>query len=101
MSLGDVLAHYSGEEGLTALLGRMEHTTLESINIESPATHTHHLAFPHCHLTLFSKGQSSRRQESYFTFSKFEHQFKTLECYCHCGKMIASINVSPRMVVIG
>lgn len=101
MSQGDVLAHYSGEEGLTALLGRMEHTTLESINIESPATHTHHLAFPHCHLTLFSKGQSSRRQGSYFTFSKFEPTFKTLKCFCHCGRMIASVIVSPRMVVIG
>lgn len=41
MSVGDVLAHYSGEEGLTALLDRMEHTTLESINIENTATHTH------------------------------------------------------------
>lgn len=71
MSVGDVLAHYRAEEGLTALLGRMEHTTQESINIENPATHTHHLAFPRCCLTLYSKGQSSLGQGSYFTFSKF------------------------------
>lgn len=63
MSVGDVLAHYSGGEGLTGLLGGMEHATLESISIEnsarqpqtptdrgksSPHTLTHHLASPHC-----------------------------------------------------
>lgn len=43
MSAGDVLAHYRGGEGLTALLGVMERTTLESISIENSArrTHTH------------------------------------------------------------
>lgn len=40
MSVGDVLAHYSGGEGLTALLGGMEHATLESISIENSARHT-------------------------------------------------------------
>lgn len=47
MCLGDVLARYSGEEGSAALLAKTEQTSLESINIENPATHTHHLAFPH------------------------------------------------------
>lgn len=38
MSARDVSAHYSAGEGLTALLGRMEHTaTLESISIENSA----------------------------------------------------------------
>ncbi len=41
MSVGDVLAHYRGEEGLTALLGVMERATLESISIENSARHTH------------------------------------------------------------
>lgn len=41
MSVGDVLAHYSAGEGLTALLGGMEHATLESISIENSARHTH------------------------------------------------------------
>lgn len=41
MSAGDVLAHYRGGEGLTALLGVMERTTLESISIENSARHTH------------------------------------------------------------
>lgn len=46
-SVGDVLAHYRGGEGLTALLGVMKHATLESISIENSArrvlahTHTH------------------------------------------------------------
>lgn len=41
MSARDVSAHYSAGEGLTALLGGMEHATLESISIENSATHTH------------------------------------------------------------
>lgn len=45
MSARDVSAHYSAGEGLTALLGGMEHATLESISIENSArrTHTHRL----------------------------------------------------------
>lgn len=41
MSVGDVLAHYRGGEGLTALLGVMERATLESISIENSGRHTH------------------------------------------------------------
>lgn len=75
MSVGDVLAHYSGGEGLTALLGGMEHATLESISIENSARHTHTPAdrgkknprtlttwpFPTAVLLLelYAKGQSS------------------------------------------
>lgn len=44
MSARDVLAHYRGEEGLTALLGMIEHTVLESISIKKKSsqarTHT-------------------------------------------------------------
>lgn len=55
MSVGDVLAHYRGGEGLTALLGVMERATLESISIENSARHTRRKkihthstpAFPH------------------------------------------------------
>lgn len=67
MSVGDVLAHYRGGEGLTALLGVMERATLESISIENSATHTHNTqtlaknqhthstaAFPHRCLTLIT-----------------------------------------------
>lgn len=78
MSARDVSAHYSAGEGLTALLGGMEHATLESISIENAArrTHTHtdwrgergggalhHLARPYCRLLseLHPKGQSRRR----------------------------------------
>lgn len=61
MSVGDVLAHYRGGEGLTALLGVMERTTLESISIEKssqPSRHTHTCTYrqtftkSHTHLTL-------------------------------------------------
>lgn len=69
MSVGDVLAHYRGGEGWAALLGLMEHATLESISIENSARHTHRqtftdsgkkihthstLAFPHRCLTLIT-----------------------------------------------
>lgn len=68
MSVGDVLAHYSGEEGLTALLGRMEHTTLESINIEK---------FSHAHTPpgLFSlfilKGKAAADKDHKLPFVSF------------------------------
>lgn len=47
MSVGDVLAHYRGGEGLTALLGVMERATLESISIENSARHTHTQSHTH------------------------------------------------------
>lgn len=77
MSARDVSAHYSAGEGLTALLGGMEHATLESISIENSARHTHkdwsgevcgggalhHLVCPYCRLLsqLHAKGQSRCR----------------------------------------
>lgn len=93
MSARDVSAHYSAGEGLTALLGGMEHATLESISIENSATHTHthrqeqggggcgggwralhHLVCPHCCLLseLHPKGQSRRRcKDNHSCFGSF------------------------------
>lgn len=116
MSVGDVLAHYRGGEGLTALLGVMERTTLESISIENSATHTwtdihrHWQENPH---TLDSglspplsyshnfllKGKAATWQGPYFMFRKFlrihlRHSSVTVTA----GEMIASFNIRPRMV---
>lgn len=53
MSVGDVLAHYRGGEGLTALLGVMERATLESISVENSARHTH--THTHSHTQTVAK----------------------------------------------
>ncbi len=70
MSVGDVLAHYRGGEGLTALLGVMERATLESISIENSAQHTH------------SHTQTVAKKIHTYSTPAFPHRCLTLITFC-------------------